>query len=209
MKNPIDALKWRYAVQKFDSTKKLSEEEVNTILEAGRLAPSAFGFEPWKLILVKNEDVRKRLQEVGYGQPKIVDASHLIVVAVRTDMHETGVQDLIDRTMKAQDKTEEDLAPLRASLEQAVSGEPADVQNWATKQTFIPLGTMIEAASVMGIDNAPMSGFQADGVDEVLGLKEKNLHAVTMLALGHRGEDPAADRAKVRRDWDDAIEVIK
>ncbi len=72
------ALAWRYAVKIFDPTKPLAEDLFQMILEAGRLSPSSTGFEPWKFLVIDNPEVRKRLQEVGYGQPKIVDAPRCV-----------------------------------------------------------------------------------------------------------------------------------
>jgi len=67
---------------------------------------------------------------------------------------------------------------------------------------------MIETASLLGIDNGPMEGFDPAAVDELLGLKEKNLKSLTMLALGYRAEDPASLRPKVRREFDEVVEVL-
>ena len=68
---------------------------------------------------------------------------------------------------------------------------------------------MMETASLLGVDNAAMEGFDPKGVDEVLGLSTKHLTATTLLALGYRGEDESATRPKVRRDFDDVVEFVK
>src|SRR5579883_3234955 len=86
------ALNWRYAVQVFDTNKSLEKDKLHTILESARLAPSAIGIEPWKFIVVENPEIRKKLKEVGYGQPKITDAPYLVVVTYRTDLDHTLVQ---------------------------------------------------------------------------------------------------------------------
>src|SRR5476651_1874276 len=98
----IKALKWRYAVQVFDPTKTITENELHTILDAGRLSPSSFGIEPWKFIVVNNKEIRSKLREVGYGQPKITDAAKLIVIAYRTDARENISQDRVERLAKIQ-----------------------------------------------------------------------------------------------------------
>ncbi|MES2224851.1 MAG: NAD(P)H-dependent oxidoreductase [Patescibacteria group bacterium] len=202
----IEALKWRYAVKAFDTTKKVSEEDVAAIVESGRLAPSAFGLEPWKFILVKNPEIRQKLRAAGYDQPKIADASHLVVIAARTDG--TAVADsLIARTAAAQGKSLEDLAGFQGMVSGAVA---AHSQSWFDAQTYIPLGMMMETASMLGVDNAAMEGFDPAAVGEILGLEAKNLKAVTMLALGYRSEDDAyAALPKVRQAYDEVVEVIE
>jgi nitroreductase len=202
----IGALNWRYAVKAFDPSKKVSEENLHTILESGRLAPSTVGLEPWKFILVKNPEIRAKLSAAGYGQPKITQASHLIVIAHRTDAKALPVE-LIERTGKAQGKTTEELSGLKRMAEGSVTSHPNPIscEGWLAAQTYIPLGMMIETAALLGVDAGPMEGFDPKQVDEILGLKEKNLASSTMLALGYRGEDPFAALPKTRRAFEDVV----
>lgn len=206
-KTIIDSMNWRYAGKVFDKTKKVSEENLQTILEAGRLSPSVFGIESWKFIVVKNEELREKLRKVSYDQSKVTDASHIIVIAARTD-GENVVNELIDRTAKIQGKSVEDLQGLRDSVTNGLKMKGDKSKEWLASQTYIPLGIMIEAAALLNIDSGPMEGFNSDQVDELLGLKEKNLRATTMLALGYRGDDSYAKLPKVRKSFEEAVTVI-
>ena len=206
----ISALNWRYAVQSFDKTKKVSDADLRTILESARLSPSSFGLEPWKFIVVENPDVRAKLAAVGYGQPKITEASHLVVVARRTDAREAIVGERIARTAKIQGVDASALDGFKQMLDGTIaSRDDAALDVWNRSQTYIALGMMMETASLLGVDNAAMEGFDPKGVDEVLGLSTKHLTATTLLALGYRGEDESATRPKVRRDFDDVVEFVK
>ncbi|MBP9828047.1 NAD(P)H-dependent oxidoreductase [Patescibacteria group bacterium] len=204
------ALAWRYAVKIFDPAKPLAEDLFQAILEAGRLSPSSTGFEPWKFLVIENPEVRKRLQAVGYGQPKIVDAPKLVVIAARTDMREHGVSELIDRTAAQQGVSMESLEAWKKIAEGTIgSKDDAYLPLWAKMQCYIPLGMMLETAALLGVDAGPMEGFDPKGVDEVLGLHEKNLSVATMIAFGYRGDDPAATRPKVRRTAAEVVEYIR
>lgn len=206
----LKALNWRYAVKVFDPTKKITEEELHTILESGRLAPSSIGIEPWKFIVVENKELRQKLRAAGYDQSKITDASYLIIIARRTDVRQNIANELIERTADIQKVKHEDLGGLRQMAEGGISRhDDQSLDTWARSQTYIPFGIMIHTAALLGIDAGPMEGFNAEQVDEILGLKEKNLKSTTMLTLGHRGEDPAAERPKVRRKFEDVVEFIK
>ncbi len=204
----IKALNWRYAVKIFNKEKKVREEDVHTILEAGRLSPSSSGFEPWKFIMVKDLSVRQKLFEVS-NQPKVIDASHLIVITYKTDP-EGLIRERLERTAKIQNQKEEELEKYKQYLEKSLHTKIEDnsFESWVKAQTYIPLGIMIETAALLEIDAGPMEGFEKDKVDEILGLKEKKLKSVTMLALGYRGEDPASLKPKVRRNFDDVVDVI-
>lgn len=201
------ALSWRYAVKTFDPTKTITEEQLTTILEAGRLSPSSYGVEPWKFLHITNTELRKKLREAGYGQSKITDAPHLIVIASRTDA--TAVADeLVARTAKAQGKNIEDMKGFSDMVHGAVASKGDNASTWLKSQTYIALGVMLETAALLGVDAGPMEGFDPSKVDEILGLKEKNLQSVTMLALGHRGDDMFAKLPKVRKSFDEAVETI-
>lgn len=207
-KNILEALEWRRAIGIFDPKEKISDEDLKTILKAGNLAPSSFGTEPWKFLVITNSELRKKLRAVGYDQPKITDASHLIVIARRTDV-ENIVPSLVERTAKIHGKAQEELEGLRQMVGGAIQARGEGVDHWLASQTYIALGIMMETASLLHIDNAAMEGFDPHGVNEALGLKQKNLFAVTMLALGKRAhDDPVSARAKVRRDFNDAVEVL-
>lgn len=207
-KDIIDALNWRYAVKVFDPSKNLDTDLLNTILESGRLSPSSLGMEPWKFFVIENKDIRQRLFEAS-KQPKVLDASHLIVITYRTD-GDNLVTENLERTAKIQQKTIESLEGYKNMLEGTVSQarENGKLESWLKAQSYIPLGIMIETAALLGVDAGPMEGFNADTVDEILDLKNKNLKSTSMLALGYRGEDPAAVRPKVRREFKEVVEFI-
>jgi len=208
--NILKALQWRYAVKVFDPAKKISKEELTTVLESGRLSPSSIGIEPWKFIVVENPELRAKLRAVSFDQTKITDAAFLIVIARRTDVRENIARELIERTAKAHNVQHAELDGLKQMAEGGIKRHTDEsLDSWVKSQTYIALGVMIETASLLGIDSCPMEGFMAAEVDKVLGLQEKNLASTSMLALGHRGEDPAEKRPKVRRAFNEVVEFVK
>jgi nitroreductase len=206
MKPIIEALNWRYATQVFDTSKKLTDEQVNTLLDAARLSPSWYGLQPWKFILVENPEIRAKLREVSYGQPKVTEASHLIVFAHKTTLDEAYVDTYIKSTAGTRGITPENLSGLKEGimgLVRMIGGAPSP---WAANQTHIALGVLIGAASTMEIDTAPYGGFDPEKYDEILGLKELGLHAVVACALGYRlDSDEAATRKKSRFSLEEVV----
>jgi len=206
----VEALKTRYAVQVFDTTKKISEADLNIILESGRLTPSSYGFEPWKFIVVENPDLRLKLREAAYDQAKVSEASHIIVLAYRTDSRQNIVRERIERTAETYKVNADELQDFQVMMQGSIDRQTDDVLAADMKaQAYIALGVMVETASLLGIDNAPMGGFDNASVDDLLGLKEQNLSAAVFLALGYHGADAAAERLKVRRPFSEVVEFIK
>jgi nitroreductase / dihydropteridine reductase len=206
----LKALKWRYATKVFDPKKKVSKEDIHTILESARLSPSSIGLEMWKFIVINNPEIRAKLREAGYGQSKITDASHIVLITYRTDIAENIGKERLERTAKIQNQDVKELDGLKQMIDNSIEQKTKDgtLEFWAKMQGYIPLGIMIETASLLGIDSCPMEGFSNEKVDEILNLKEKNLKSATMLAIGYRGNDPQASLPKVRRAFDEVVEFI-
>lgn len=202
----LKALQWRYAVKIFDSSKKVAEKDLNTILESGRLAPSSIGLEPWVFLVVENSEIRAKLRAVAYDQSKVTDASHLVVIAYRTDAAAMPGE-LIARAAEQEKVAPESLVGLRQMAEGGVSRPNA--AEWLRRQAYIPLGMMLETAALLNVDAGPMEGFDNAKVDELLGLAGKNLASTAMIGFGYRGDDPAAKRHKVRRPFAEVVQVIK
>ena len=210
MNTYLENLQWRYATKEF-SNKKIPRDVLDRIIEAARLSPSSYGIEPWHLIHVKDSEVRARLKEVGYQQPKITDASDLLVIATKTNTDELG-DELIHRTAKAQgvaDVTELDGFKQMLNGSFANHEQIGNTTDWLKAQTYILLGFILFAAALEEVDAGPMEGFQPEAVDEILGLAPKGLTATTMVALGYRSSDDGyEDKEKVRRSTKDSITTV-
>jgi nitroreductase len=206
----IENLQWRYATQKFDTSKEIAPADLDTILQAGNLAATAYGLQPFQIIVVKDQAKREALVEHAYGQEHFAKNGALIILAARTNIDEAYITEYVERTARIRSM---DVAMLdgfkNMMLGDMNSRGEAGRLAFAQLQTYIALGTMMAAASELHIDNHAMSGFNADAFDEVLGLKEKHLHATVALALGYRSDDDAWQHyAKVRKDMKDIVVTI-
>lgn len=203
----IENLQWRYATQKFDTSKAMDENDLNIVLEAGNLAATAYGLQPFQMVVVADQAKRDTLVEHAYGQEHFAKNSVLVILAARTDIDEAYVTEYIERIARVRGMDVAQLDGYKGMMlgDMNNRGE-AGRMAFAQQQAYIALGTMMAAASELHIDNHAMSGFNADAFDEVLGLKEKNLHATVALALGYRSADDAWQNfAKVRKDMAEMV----
>lgn len=200
MQKIIDAMNWRYATQVYDKSKKLDDEQLNTILEAARLVPSSYGLQPWKFIVVNDAATRIKLRAAGYDQAKITDAPKLIVIAVPEVIDEAVVDEYIKSISETRKVSLESLTGFKGMLMGVVNSmTPAERIDWATRQAYLALGVIITTSAVGGIDSGPMEGFDPAKFDEILGLKKLGLRTKVAVALGFRSDtDKMATTAKVR-----------
>lgn len=204
MKN---SLNWRYATKQYDSTKKLTEEQVTDIIEAINYAPTAFGLQPFKIIRVKSEDLRAKLSEAAYRQPQVTDASDLLILVANREVKNEHINDYMDRIAEVRGMERAVLSGFSDHIQGAVANLSEDQMTaWNAKQAYIGLGFGLAMAAHLGIDSSPMEGFNPQAVNEVLGLNEET--AVVLLALGHRSEaDTAQHYKKVRKPLEQFVEV--
>ena len=194
------ALAWRYATKKFNPSKKIPQDKLQKLLEALRLAPSSYGLQPWKFLVISDHKIRQDLRQVSWGQPQVTDCSHLVVLCARTDLDKVAVRQYIESISKTRNLPLDSLK----QMEDRISGTVDELSEehriaWAQKQINIALGFLLLAAAESGIDACPMEGFDATHVDVDLGLTDQNLTTVALCALGFRAsDDPAALNKKVR-----------
>lgn len=186
--NIIKSLNWRYATKRMTG-KKLPTGDLQTILDAIQLSASSYGLQPYKVIVIESDEVRKQLQPFAFGQAQIVESSQLLVFAAWDSVTEAHIDDYMQAYAKTTGTPVSKLIEfgIKDRMMQAIVGLPQNEQyNWAVKQAYIALGTALVAAASLEIDASPMEGFIPAEVDELLGLKEKNLRSVALLALGYR-----------------------
>ncbi|WP_396193700.1 NAD(P)H-dependent oxidoreductase [Flavobacterium sp.] len=201
MSNFIKNANWRYATKKFDATKKVSEEDILTLKEALRLSASSYGLQPYKLIFVENPELRAQIQPAAWGQSQIVEASHLLVFANITNFGDTQIEAHINNMAETRGLPKDALQGYGDFMKSKISTLPEAQRNvWTSKQTYIALTNLLNAAAELNIDVTPMEGFEPEKVNEILGLTELGLNASLMATIGYRHADDATQHyAKVRK----------
>jgi nitroreductase len=202
IKTVNERLAWRYATKKFDPTKKVSPEKLESILEAVRLTPTSSGLQPFELLVVTNASIREKIKDVSWNQAQVTDCSHLLVFAAWDDITPERVHMMFDLTNEIRGVRNEGWENYRQQLLGIVGarGTEANYQA-AARQAYIGLGAALIAAAFEEVDTTPMEGFDPAAVDEILDLNAKGLRSVILLPLGYRAEtgDWLVNLKKVRR----------
>jgi nitroreductase len=207
----IKALNWRYAVKKFDSSKKLTNEKINRVKESLQLTPTSMGLQLMKFVMVESEEIKKKITPIAYNQPQIEDASHLIIMCRKKTVEPTDIDTFIE-TAAATNELEVSHKAMQdydKSLRISLTFPEEQQKIWMDNQVYIALGNLMTVCAVEGIDACPMEGFDRKKLNKELGLSDENLDAVVIVALGFRSEeDYRLQFKKVRRPMDDLFETI-
>lgn len=196
----LKAMNFRYAAKEFDSTKKISDKDFNTILEYGILSPSSFGFEPWKFLVIQNKDLRNKLKEFTWGaQGTLPTASHFVIILAKKSKDMKYNSNYINYMLKNIKKLPEDVQTLyRGFYEKFQKNDFNLLENdralfdWSCKQTYIALANMMTGAAYMGIDSCPTEGFNTTEANKFLKNELKiddNEYGISvMVPFGYRKE---------------------
>ena len=204
----MEAMDFRHACKIFDETKKISDEDMNYILEAARKSPSSFGMEPWKFLVITNEELKAKLRPVCWNQIQITSCSHLVVILAAIDdvKPEFGVVERkFRRREMPQEKLDMYLGLYSSHLKNTLSSDE-NILAWTAKQTYIALGNMMSAAAIKGIDSCPIKKKKKEKVEEILALDTKKYQLSVIVPFGYRINEQST---QLRESLDTVVDFIK
>ncbi|MGE0052061.1 MAG: NAD(P)H-dependent oxidoreductase [Arcobacter sp.] len=206
----MEAMDFRHACKIFDETKKISDEDMKFILEAGRKSPSSFGMEAWKFLVITNEELKAKLRPACWEQPQITTCSHLVVVlaGIESVKPESGIPALrFGRREMPQEKKDfyNKLYKDHLTVTKVLDSDE-NVFAWTAKQTAFAAANMMTAAAIKGIDSCPIEGFDKAKVEEILGLDTKKYQLSLVLPFGYRINPQSS---QMRLAFDEVVEFIK
>lgn len=207
----LEALNWRYATKKFDPSRQIPEPQWDALLESMVLAPSSFGLQPWRFVVVENPAVRAQLPAVSWGQTQPVDCSKFVVFAQRKGLSVGDIDRFMDRTAEVRHVPREALEGYRGMIlsTHKAASEQGWLDAWCARQVYIALGQAMAAAAVLGIDSCPLEGIEPAKYDEILGLGKEGYTSLCALAFGYRAaDDQYAAAPKVRFARADVVKYL-
>ncbi len=208
MKNQFtEAMAFRHACKAFDETKKISDEEIRYILEAGRTSPSSFGMEAWKFLVITNKELKAKLRPLCWNQTQITSCSHLIVVlaGIENVKPSSGEpQKRFGRRALSPEQIDGYIDLYSKHLTQTLSSDE-NIYNWTARQTYIAAGNMMTAGAFIGIDSCPIEGFEKSTVEEALDLDTTQYQVAMLLPFGYRINEQSS---QLRLPFDEVVEFV-
>jgi nitroreductase / dihydropteridine reductase len=208
----IEDLNWRHAVKAYDPTKKVSQENIDKIVEAARLAPTSSGLQPFKVIVVSSQEVKDKMVPGSLNPECMRDCSHVLVFAAWDRYTEERIDYIYDLTTDERGLPRGRFGSYTDKIKGIYLNETAE-ENHAhiARQTYIALGLALAQAAELKIDSTPIEGYDSKIVDEVLGLKALGLKSVSLMYVGYvdLANDWMKPMKKVRLPKDEFVIEIK
>ena len=211
----LEVMNERHACKVMDADKKIPDTTFQTLLEVARLSPSSFGYEPWKLIVLQDPELRQKLKPITWGAQKTLDtASHFILILSRTAKSMRYDSDYIEHMMRDIHHLPEEHRVKRQAFYRTFQESDFNLLesdramfDWASKQTYILLANMMTLAASLGIDSCAVEGFKMQETNqflaEELGIDTEHFQISVMCAFGYRVYEP---KPKTRQPLADIVE---
>jgi len=208
MKNDFTkAMAFRHACKAFDETKKINDEEIRYILEAGRTSPSSFGLEGWKFLVITNQELKEKIRPLCWNQVQITSCSHLVVLLA--EIEGAKVESGKPKAQLGRREMDEELlngyvALYGNHLKETLATDETTYA-WTARQTYIAGANMMTAGAFIGIDSCPMEGFEKERVEAILELDTAKWQVAMLLPFGYRVNEQSP---QLRLHFDEVVEFI-
>ena len=210
-KQLLEALNWRYATKVFDAGRKIPSDTWQALEQTLILSPSSFGLQPYRFLVVQDPALRGQLLPHSWNQNQVVDCSHYVVFAARTDLTTAEIDEFIQLIAETRKLPVDALKAYRSMMVGSLIEGPlrSAIREWAARQAYVALGNLMTAAALVGVDACPMEGFSPSDYDRLLQLPAKGYSAAVCCALGYRAStDKYASLAKVRFSRDRLVQQL-
>jgi nitroreductase len=182
----------RRATQSFEHV-PIHAADLERIIRAGLEAPSGYNLQPWRFIAVRDGEQKKKLREAAFGQPKVEEASVIIVACGDPQGWKNGdLEEMLKLAAEHGYGGPQDHEGARQSVTNFLGGAPGSAGGvaptfdlWVNRQVMIAWTTMMWMAEALGYDTAPMEGYDEEKVKALLHIPAR-VRMVALLAIGRR-----------------------
>lgn len=181
LKPITEVLLERRATMHFKPDEEVPEQYLKAILQFGAQAPSGYNLQPWRFIVVRDAENRKRLQSVAFGQPKVAEAPVVIIAVGMKEEWKARADEVFQEGVKRGLGDPDSWQKAKEGAIQFISSMSPEM--WLNRHTMIAVTTMMLVAEAYGFDTAPMEGFDGAGVKREFGIPDEGL-VVALLAIG-------------------------
>ena len=182
-----DAIKLRRSVKYYDSTHKLTDDEITELLSLTALSPTAFNIQNWRFVVVKDPELRSEIRKAAWDQAQVTDSSLLVILCADLKAWEKSPN------RYWQNATQEVQDFILPAIDNYYREKDQVQRDEAMRSCGIAAQTLMLAAKSMGYDSCPMDGFDFSAVANLINLPDD--HVISMFVAIGKGTTDAAPRA--------------
>ncbi|WP_137167637.1 nitroreductase family protein [Salinimonas lutimaris] len=213
----IEDLHRRYTVKQYDSTKRISQADMDVILEALRLSASSINSQPWKFVVLESDEAKQRFADSFvnkhlFNQHHATEASHTILLAYDPYFTQDKFRKRVDAEVSSGHLPAEMYDNFMGAYAFAESNTDENGYNghWTKAQVYLALGNLMHVLARLGIASTPMEGVDTETLNDVFAAELDGHVCEVAIAMGYHkdGDDWNHGLPKARLAQSDIIDVI-
>jgi nitroreductase len=179
--NVSEAIEARRSVKHYDPDHVMPETDLAELIRLTKLAPSSFNMQNYRMLVVRDPEIRQHIRAAAWDQPQVTDASVLFIMCADLTAHQA---DPSDYWSHAPEEVQNILGPM---IKPFYEGNDTLIRDEAMRSAALAGMTLMLAAKDMGYDSCPMIGFDAAKVAELINLPE-NYAIGFMIPVGKQAQ---------------------
>ncbi len=205
----LEAIKGRRAINFFDPGREIPHETLRHLLEIASLAPSSFNLQPWQVIVVRDPEKKKILSECAFNQPKVQEASVVLIIVADPDAVETNRERVLDDRLKLGYIHSEDQKEVYRKMIEQLYGERDSLKRkiFAVKNAAFFAMTLMIGARGLGLETHPMDGFDERCIKDAFGIEEDKMIPL-LIAVGYKKKGITLLNRPTRMEVDEFVRIF-
>ena len=86
--NVKETIEARRSVKHYDPDHVMPEEDLAELIRLTKLAPSSFNMQNYRILVVRDAEVRQQIRAAAWDQPQVTDASVLFILCADLTAHQ-------------------------------------------------------------------------------------------------------------------------
>ena len=164
--NVKETIEARRSVKHYDPDHVMPEEDLAELIRLTKLAPSSFNMQNYRILVVRDAEVRQQIRAAAWDQPQVTDASVLFILCADLSAHQENPSTY---WAHAPQEVQDILGPM---IQPFYEGKDTLIRDEAMRSSALAGMTLMLAAKDMGYDSCPMIGFDGEKVAELINLPQ-------------------------------------
>lgn len=168
----------------------IPEVILQQILTLGLRAPSGYNLQPWRFIVLREQENKDKLKACAFNQRQISEAPVVLICCGDRRVFEPEYIESLIQLGKDQGAINEEYAQImREKIPALFQYHPSfeNVEAWTNRHTMLAVAHMMIVAKSYGVDSCPMEGFSSTQVKEAFNIPAE-VDICSILCLGYAAE---------------------
>jgi nitroreductase len=160
------------------------------ILRLGVRSPSGYNLQPWRFVVVREQENKEKLKACAFNQRQVGEAPVVLICCGDRRVGQSDyIESVIQMGMETGGVNEQFADVMRQQIPALFEYHPCfeNVEAWTNRHTMLAVAHIMIVAKSYGVDSCPMEGFVSAQVKEAFQIPEE-VDVCCLLPMGYADE---------------------